>query len=79
MTNSIYSSTGKILAYHTWHARSYGSSKKHTDRINKILLSFPIEENSDEVNPVIFKDRLFSSKQKIKKIIRLIKLKLGMK
>jgi len=66
----------EVFLFHTWYARSYQVNKKHTDRINAIL-DFQKKESSirdDEV--IIFKNKLFAFKQKMKKNYRRIKNKL---
>ncbi|WOD43971.1 hypothetical protein [Hwangdonia lutea] len=63
---------GKEFAYHTWYARSYNVNKKHTKRINNILLSLDIDINNDNNNSnnlhyKIYRDAFFHVKIKIKK------------
>ena len=57
LTNAVYFEE-KILLYHTWHARSYGVNKKHTDRINKVfgILQF---KNETIINAIILKHKTF--------------------
>lgn len=71
---------GEVFAYHTWHARSYKVNEKHTVRINKVLKEMQIEFNSSALdsNVVIFKDRFFFIKMKIKKTYKKILNKLKM-
>jgi hypothetical protein len=79
ITNSIYSINGKLLAYHSWHARSYGVNSKHTARINKLISKTKIVDSSCNSEYEIFKDKSFYFKHNIKKLLRRIKLKLGLK
>lgn len=60
---------GKVFACHTWYARSYKVNKKHTDRINKILhqLKNEVALTILDTNIIIFKDRFFYMKMKLKK------------
>jgi hypothetical protein len=72
ITNSVLYNN-KLFLYHTWFARAYGFSEKHTKRINAIfnLLSF---EDNKVSNPIIFKDHTFflikNIKKNYKRIIR---------
>ena len=75
IANSVLTPNGDLLLYHTWYARTYGTNRKHTARINKIL-----KENSEfektTSKPVIFKDNHFALKESLRKNFRRIKLKL---
>ncbi|MDO9509769.1 MAG: hypothetical protein Q7J14_00610 [Candidatus Magasanikbacteria bacterium] len=75
ITTLVYDRTGAEMLYHTWYARTYGTSEKHTNRINKIfeLLQF---KNNNIVKPIVFKDRTFYIIQKIKKLNRRLRMKL---
>jgi hypothetical protein len=79
ITNSIIGISGKSFAFHTWHARSYGVNIKHTRRIDKVLTTISFNNYPTNSDPELFKDRIFSLTQKVKKFIRLIELKLGFK
>ncbi|MBO2544271.1 hypothetical protein J0871_07570 [Salegentibacter sp. BDJ18] len=75
ITNSVFMPNGDLLLYHTWYARTYGSNKKHTARIDKVLEK-TTQQQKNTVDPVIFKDRFFALKEYCKKTIRKIKIKL---
>ncbi len=76
ISNELYFENKKILT-HTWYARSYGINEKHTKRIDAIL-----NETTNFVNQATsiqytyFKDRHYTFKLKITKIIQKIKMKL---
>jgi hypothetical protein len=65
ITNSVLYNN-KLFLYHTWFARAYGLSEKHTKRINSIFNLLSFEENKVS-NPIIFKDQTFFLIRKIKK------------
>lgn len=69
---------GETFLYHTWHARSYGVNKKHTNRIDTILHEKKIEVNkiSNNLDYILFKSPYFAIKQKANKLARKIKRKL---
>ncbi|AZQ43873.1 hypothetical protein [Nonlabens ponticola] len=63
----------KIMATHTWYARSYGVNEKHTKRINGILKdatfnNLPI----DNSEVILWKDPTYFLTSKVKKIARRI-------
>ncbi|MEA9413096.1 hypothetical protein [Flavobacterium sp. PL02] len=68
ISNSVFYNE-KIFLYHTWFARAYGNSDKHTERIDDLfnLLAFKADEIS---NPIIFRDKTFFIIQKMKKNYR---------
>ena len=68
ITNKVYFQN-KLILVHTWYARSYGNNKKHTKRINKQLKV--IEENSESIDYLKFKDLTFAIKDWFNKRIRL--------
>lgn len=66
-SNMLFNHEGKPLLYHTWYARLYGTSKNHTERINKVI---QIREKIDNkkstyIKPVIFINRSFKTKNKV--------------
>lgn len=65
ITNSVMYND-KIILYHTWFARAYGNSAKHTKRIDDIFNLLSFEENKI-LDPIIFKDYTFFWIKKIKK------------
>ena len=75
-TTSVYDPGGNLLLYHTWYARAYGQSEKHTKRINNILKTIPKSTRSS-ISPIVFKDPYFSWKLRTKKNFRKIKMKLN--
>ncbi len=61
----------QVFLYHTWYARSYGRSKKHTERINYLLDNKLFEKNDEEYSgPIIFEDETLNFQKKIKKGFR---------
>jgi hypothetical protein len=74
LTNAVYFEEN-ILLYHTWHARSYGVNKKHTDRINKVfgILQF---KNETITNAIILKHRTFFIIKKVRKLYNRIKMRI---
>jgi hypothetical protein len=77
ISNTVYFEN-KILLHHTWYARAYGTSEKHTKRIDTIfdLLNF---ESNIQVNPVFFKDKWYYWSVKISKWFRRIMKRLRIK
>ncbi len=74
ITNTVLFNNN-IFLYHTWHARSYGKSENHTIRIDAILQN--VVENTKLLHkPIVYKDNMFAFKQKIRKYIRKIAIKL---
>lgn len=67
ITTMINDTTGQVLLYHTWYARSYGNNDKHTKRINKIfdLLQF---EDITNLKIIVFKHKNFFLKRKVSKL-----------
>jgi hypothetical protein len=75
ITNEVKDCNGNTLLYHTWHARSYGVNEKHTFRIDKILNKFSLsKEGLNE--PIVFKDKTFAFRMKLKKILAKILIKI---
>ena len=74
LTNAVYFEE-KILLYHTWHARSYGVNKKHTDRINKVfgILQF---KNETIINAIILKHKTFFIIKRVRKLYNRIKMRI---
>lgn len=74
LTNAVYFEE-KILLYHTWHARSYGVNKKHTDRINKVfgILQF---KNETIINAIILKHKTFFIIKRLRKLYNRIKMRI---
>ena len=77
ISNTVYFEN-KILLHHTWYARAYGISEKHTKRIDAIfdLLNF---ENSLQINPVVFKDKWHYWSVKVSKCFKRIMKRLSIK
>lgn len=73
ITNAVYFED-KVVLYHTWHARSYGVNKKHTDRINKILELLKYENKIDP-KPIVFKDKTFFIIKRAKKLCKRIMMR----
>jgi hypothetical protein len=67
------------FACHTWYARSYIVNKKHTDRINKILLkaNIKIELTNLSTDAIVFKDEFFYIQMKLLKFFKRIYNKLN--
>ncbi|MFK2820699.1 hypothetical protein U0L90_11270 [Flavobacteriaceae sp. LMIT009] len=77
ITNEVYYKADKLL-YHTWYARSYGINKKHTERINKILVGAEnTKQEAEYINPICFRDSMFYLKKVIRKYYKYLLLKLG--
>jgi len=74
ITNSVIYN-GEVILYHTWYARSYGISEKHTKRINILFDMLNFQDNKIS-QPIIFKDNTFFLIQKIKKNYRRVIKKL---
>lgn len=74
ITNAVYFKE-KLLLYHTWYARSYGIHENHTNRINSVFNYINIENEAVE-NVIIFKDKTFAFRNKIKKIKKKIDMKI---
>ena len=74
ITNSVIYN-GEVILYHTWYARSYGISEKHTKRINILFDMLNFQDNKISP-PIIFKDNTFFLIQKIKKNYRRVIKKL---
>lgn len=67
VTNSV-SFNNKILLYHTWYARSYGSNPNQTRRINKVLEQVHSQPMQTELSSYIyFNDPLFKVMKQIRK------------
>ena len=69
----------EIILCHTWYARSYGISEKHTKRINNLLgkdLNFEINRKEQKEKIIFYKKKTFTIEQMIKKQYRRICLKL---
>ena len=73
ITNAVYFEN-EILLFHTWYARSFGISDKHTIRINKIF-EFLKYNNIHILEPKVFKQRSFFAIKKMKKVCQKIILK----
>lgn len=70
ISNSVLYNS-KTFLHHTWFARAYGKNSKQTQRIN-VLFDLLNPKESKTSKPLIFKDRTFFLRQKIKKISRKI-------
>jgi hypothetical protein len=79
LTNAVYFEEN-ILLYHTWHARSYGINKKHTNRINKVfeVLQFKNEtiKNATITNEIVLKHRTFIIIKRARKLCNRIKMRI---
>ncbi|MBS4041273.1 MAG: hypothetical protein KGZ81_11830 [Flavobacteriales bacterium] len=75
ITTLVYSPNNEKILYHTWYARSYGNSKKHTDRIDGVfnLLTF---NPTNYQEPIVWKDHLFFIKRFIRKQNKRLKMKI---
>ena len=75
LTTLVHDTDGEVLLYHTWYARTYGISKTHTDRINKIfeLLNF---ENIIESKPIVFKHKTFFIIKNARKLYKRIQMRI---
>jgi hypothetical protein len=65
-TTLVFDTNGKELLYHTWYARSYGESEKHTKRIDKVLDLINIDDTKTP-EYIYFFDTLFYFKKQWKK------------
>lgn len=75
ITNTV-SFNNTVFLYHTWYARSYGKNQKHTNRIDAVLQNVDFNAKPYQ-KPIVFKNNIFAFKQRIKKYIRKITIKLG--
>ena len=76
ISNSVFFEN-KTFMYHTWYARSYNVNDKHTRRINNLFNSLEIKNNNKNIlKPIIFIDKSFYFKQKLKKLIKKITYKI---
>ncbi|WP_162126221.1 hypothetical protein [Flavobacterium phycosphaerae] len=75
LTTLVFDTNGKELLYHTWYARSYGESEKHTQRIDKV---FDLIKFDDTKNPeyIYFYDKLFYFKKHWRKNSIRVKMKI---
>ncbi len=60
-TTTVFDFKGNKILYHTWYARTYGVSKYHTERINKIINICNVEKNNIKI--VWLKDSFFNVKK----------------
>jgi hypothetical protein len=74
ITNTVFFNDNVFL-YHTWQARNYGKIQNHTKRIDAVLQNVGANIKSYQT-PIVYKDNTFAFKQKIKKYIRKIAIKL---
>jgi len=65
----------KHFLYHTWYARSYCKSEKHTNRIDVILNEYITDSEKNIVEYILYKDSMFYINSKFKKILKKIKIK----
>lgn len=76
ISNAVYFNK-KLLLYHTWYARSYGINKKHTIRINDVMKLIDFKENlSNNLKPIVFKDKFFFIRNYFNKLTKRILLNL---
>ena len=77
-TNSIYLNNNQLIAYHTWHARSFGKNELHTKRINRVfnIVEKINSKQQQKVTPIIFKDKTFYIREALRKFFKRIYLKL---
>jgi hypothetical protein len=66
IANLVKDHLGNDLLYHTWYARAYGVSEKHTKRIDRIFDKVKFNE-SEWVAPTIFKHPTYAFKKQLKK------------
>lgn len=66
VTNLVKDDLGNDILYHTWYARAYGQSEKHTRRIDAIIEKV-LPEVSEPVQPIVFKDPTYAFKKWCKK------------
>ena len=76
ITNTVLDTEGKRILYHTWYARSYGKSEKHTSRIDSVFELID-KEHKNISQPVVFKDTTFALRKYVNKQLRRIKNKIG--
>ncbi len=74
LTTAVYSPMGDLLLYHTWYARAYNNSEKHTKRINNVLKDIPNPPHQ-HLPTFIFKDKNYGWQLKLKKTFKKIKMK----
>lgn len=74
LTTAVYSPKGDLILYHTWYARAYNKSEKHTLRINNILNNIP--NSSRQLSPpLVFKDINYGWQLKLKKKYKKLMMK----
>ncbi|MEM0518351.1 hypothetical protein [Aequorivita flava] len=69
LSNTVMDHFGETFLIHTWHARSYGINKKHTQRINRILNETKIEIKQHN-KIYVLRSKTFVIVQKFKKLQR---------
>lgn len=72
ITNAVLTPSSKTLLIHTWHARDFNKSEKHTQRIYNIIKNIEINDNQ-EIDYEVWRDNLFLVKKKIDMIKKKIK------
>jgi len=75
ITNLVKDYQGNNMLYHTWYARSYDVSDKHTKRIDEILKkSLAVPELFTA--PTLYKDKIYGPKKAVNKSFRKVWTKL---
>ncbi len=75
ITNLVLDFNGNPILYHTWYARSYGNSEKHTKRIDGVFNKVK-GIGTVYTEPMIFKDNTYALKKSIQKQYRSVTAKL---
>lgn len=66
ITNLVLDFNGNPMLYHTWYARSYGNSEKHTKRIDCVFDKVE-GVGAAYAEPMVFKDDSYAIKKTIRK------------
>lgn len=69
ITNLVTDNEGNHLLYHTWYARSYDVSEKHTNRIDTILKRTGVDP-LEFTAPTLYKDTMYGPKKAVFKSLR---------
>jgi hypothetical protein len=77
ITTSVFSpKSNSLLLYHTWYARSYGINEAQTNRINRIFYLLDNNDTIKDVDPIVWKDKLFFIKRFVRKQLKRVSNKL---
>lgn len=66
-TTTVLADDSKVILYHTWYARTYGTNDYHTKRIDKILSLGMVDNFNKKIKITWIKDNSFNLNKKIKR------------